>query len=52
VDNYFRRGPRFAVWGDFDPVIGFHNPLRDYWQAFTGVGFAVEGFEEPSTSTL
>jgi ubiquinone/menaquinone biosynthesis C-methylase UbiE len=48
VDNYFLRGPYFAVWGDFDPVLGFHRPLRDYWQAFTETGFMVEGFEEPS----
>ena len=47
-DNYFHRGPHFAVWGNFDPVIGFHRPLRDYWQAFREAGFTVEGFEEPS----
>lgn len=48
VDNYFRRGPVYTVWGNFDPVLGFHRPLRDYWQAFTEAGFTVEGFEEPS----
>jgi len=47
VDDYFQRGPHLAIWGDFDPVLGFHRPLRDYWQAFAKVGFMVEGFEEP-----
>ena len=50
VDNYFQRGPHYAQWGDFDPVLGFHRPLRDYWQAFNETGFTVEGFEEPSVS--
>ena len=48
VDHYFRRGARKAVWADFDPVTGFHRPLRDYWQVFGEAGFAVEGFEEPT----
>jgi hypothetical protein len=47
VDDYFQRGPHLAIWGDFDPVLGFHRPLRDYWQAFAKVGFMVEGIEEP-----
>jgi ubiquinone/menaquinone biosynthesis C-methylase UbiE len=48
VDAYFRRGPLFTQWGEFDPVMGHHRPLRDYWQAFTEVGFTIDGFEEPS----
>ena len=32
VDDYFRRGPTICQWGDLDPVLGFHRPLRDYWQ--------------------
>lgn len=48
VDDYFKRGPRYTVWAEFDPVLGFHRPLRDYWHAFTEIGFTVEEFEEPS----
>lgn len=48
VDGYFHRGPILVQWGIFDPVLSFHRPLRDYWQAFTETGFSVEGFEEPS----
>jgi SAM-dependent methyltransferase len=48
VDDYFRRGPTFAQWGDLDPVLSFHRPLRDYWRAFQGVGFRIDDFEEPS----
>lgn len=49
VDHYFRRGSKFAQWGDLPPVLGFHRPLRDYWQCFTNDnGFIVAGFEEPS----
>ncbi len=50
VDSYFQRGPRLTQWGEFDPVLGFHRPLRDYWQAFRAAGFIVEDFEEPSIS--
>lgn len=48
VDMYFHRVPMGCVWGNFDPVLGFHRPIRDYWKVFTGAGFAVEDFEEPS----
>ena len=48
VDGYFQRGPVLTQWGDLDPVMGQHRPLRDYWEAFTGAGFTVDGFEEPS----
>lgn len=48
VDEYFRRGPVLAQWGAFDPIMSYHRPLRDYWQAFTEAGFTVDGFEEPS----
>jgi 2-polyprenyl-3-methyl-5-hydroxy-6-metoxy-1,4-benzoquinol methylase len=48
VDQYFLRGPVLTQWGDFDPVIGYHRPLCDYWQAFAEAGFTVDGFEEPS----
>ena len=48
VDDYFIRGPTLCVWGNFSPVLGFHRPLRDYWQAFASAGFLVDGFEEPS----
>jgi ubiquinone/menaquinone biosynthesis C-methylase UbiE len=48
VDDYFRRGPLFAVWGDIDPVLSFHRPLRDYWRTFQHAGFRVDDFEEPS----
>ena len=48
VDNYFHRGPYLAVWGDLDPVLSFHRPLRDYWQTFREAGFRVDAFEEPS----
>ena len=48
VDEYFSRGPVLVQWGAFDPVMGYHRPLRDYWQAFTEAGFTVDGFEEPS----
>jgi 2-polyprenyl-3-methyl-5-hydroxy-6-metoxy-1,4-benzoquinol methylase len=48
VDEYFQRGPVLSQWGDLDPVMGYHRPLRDYWQAFTEAGFTVDGFEEPS----
>lgn len=48
VDDYFHRGPYLCQWGNFDPVLSFHRPLRDYWQAFTEAGFVVDAFEEPS----
>jgi hypothetical protein len=48
VDDYFRRGPFFAVWGDLDPVLSFHRPLRDYWRAFQQAGFRIDELEEPS----
>ena len=48
TDLYFRRGPYLSQWGDLDPVLSFHRPLRDYWEAFVETGFKVEGFEEPS----
>ena len=48
TDLYFRRGPLLVQWGDFDPVLSFHRPLRDYWEAFAEAGFTVDGFEEPS----
>ncbi|MBV7327940.1 hypothetical protein KFU94_06705 [Chloroflexi bacterium TSY] len=37
-----------AQWKNLSPVLSFHRPLRDYWQAFTDVGFEVDGFEKPS----
>lgn len=48
ADTYFHRGAVLVQWGIFDPVLSFHRPLRDYWEAFTSAGFAVTGFEEPS----
>jgi len=48
VDDYFIRGPTLCVWGNFDPVLGFHRPLRDYWATFAAAGFQVDGFDEPS----
>jgi ubiquinone/menaquinone biosynthesis C-methylase UbiE len=48
VDMYFHRGPYLGQWGKLDPVLSFHRPLRDYWQAFTQAGFSITAFEEPS----
>ena len=48
ADMYFHRGPYFSVWGDLDPVLSFHRPLRDYWEAFVESGFVVDTYEEPS----
>ena len=48
VDSYFHRGPYLGQWGNLDPVLSFHRPLRDYWEAFGEAGFIVDGFEEPS----
>jgi SAM-dependent methyltransferase len=48
VDSYFHRGPTFSQWGDLDPVLSFHRPLRDYWRTFQGAGFRIDDFEEPS----
>jgi hypothetical protein len=51
VDHYFDSvGAVFGQWADLPPVLGFHRTLRDYWNAFTKVGFAVHGFEEPSVT--
>ena len=50
MDKHFRRGPFFGQWRDLDPVLSFHRPLRDYWQAFAEAGFTVDGFEEPSVT--
>lgn len=47
TDNYFHRGPYMGTWGNLDPVLSFHRPLRDYWEAFSKAGFAVTGFDEP-----
>jgi hypothetical protein len=48
VDAYFHRGAYLSQWANFDPVLSFHRPLRDYWETFTGTGFSVDAFEEPS----
>ena len=48
VDNYFHRGPYEGQWGELLPVLSFHRPLMDYWEAFAEAGFRVDGFEEPS----
>ena len=48
TDMYFHRGPTLEAWGNLDPVLSFHRPLRDYWQAFVEAGFTVHTFEEPS----
>ena len=48
VDSYFHRGPYLGQRADLDPVLSFHRPLRDYWQAFSEAGFLIDGFEEPS----
>mgnify|MGYP003724219279 FL=1 len=50
VDTYFQRGPYYGVWGNLDPVLSFHRPLRDYWRAFEETGFVVDGFDEPSVA--
>lgn len=50
VDSYFRRGPYLGQWGNLNPVLSFHRPLRDYWQAFGAAGFVVDEFEEPSVT--
>jgi len=52
TDNYFRRGAYLGAWGNFDPVLSFHRPLRDYWRAFRTAGFVVDDFEEPSITEL
>ena len=48
TDNYFHRGPYLGAWANFDPVLSFHRPLRDFWRAFQASGFRVDDFEEPS----
>ncbi|MBI4305102.1 MAG: class I SAM-dependent methyltransferase [Chloroflexi bacterium] len=48
TDLYFQRGPYLGVWGGLNPVLSFHRPLRDYWQAFQQSGFRIDAFEEPS----
>ncbi|MBI4219671.1 MAG: class I SAM-dependent methyltransferase [Chloroflexi bacterium] len=48
TDLYFHRGPYLGAWGNLNPVLSFHRPLRDYWQAFQKEGFRVDAFEEPS----
>jgi SAM-dependent methyltransferase len=48
VDDYFHRGPYLAQWGELDPVLSFHRPLRDYWAVFREAGFRIEDLEEPS----
>jgi len=50
VDMYFHRGPYLGQWGNLDPVLSFHRPLRDYWQAFSQAGFSITAFEEPSVT--
>jgi hypothetical protein len=46
----FHRGPYLGAWGNLDPVLSFHRPLKDYWRAFENAGFVVDGFDEPSIS--
>ncbi|NQE70726.1 Ubiquinone biosynthesis O-methyltransferase [Nocardia gamkensis] len=48
VDHYFRTGT-YAIegWEGFSPVPYIHRPLKEYWQAFRGAGFAVDDFDEP-----
>lgn len=48
ADAYFRPGPYLSYWENFDPIVSFHRPLRDYWLAFIEAGFIVDAFEEPS----
>ena len=50
TDLYFRNGPYIGQWGDLNPVLSFHRPLRDYWRAFRKTGFVIDDFEEPSVS--
>jgi SAM-dependent methyltransferase len=47
-DSYFHRGAYLGAWGNLDPVLSFHRPIRDYWRAFRAAGFVVDDFEEPS----
>ncbi|MCI0441048.1 MAG: methyltransferase domain-containing protein [Chloroflexi bacterium] len=48
TDRYFYTGPLMEHFGNFDPILSFHRPLREYWRAFKQAGFVVDGFEEPS----
>ena len=42
TDMYLHRGHTLEAWGNLDPELNFHRPLRDYWQALVEPGFTVD----------
>jgi SAM-dependent methyltransferase len=50
VDRYFERRAVLAQWGDLQPVLGFHRPLRDYLAVCKRHGLELRELEEPELS--
>lgn len=47
VDRYFERSAVYWAPSGKPPAIGFHRPLRDYFDALHEAGFVVHRLEEP-----
>lgn len=50
MDDYFQRSAAFWSPRGKPPAIGFHRPLRDYFEALYDAGFVVRRLEEPLPS--
>jgi SAM-dependent methyltransferase len=49
-DDYFVRRPATVQWGDFQPFLTFHRPLKDYIAACKRVGLGLRDLDEPELS--
>jgi SAM-dependent methyltransferase len=45
--GYFVRRAGYIQWGEFQPFLTFHRPLRDYIAACTAVGLELRDLDEP-----
>ena len=49
-DDYFIRRPSEVQWGEFQPFLTFHRPLRDYVASCRQAGLELRDLEEPELS--
>lgn len=49
-DDYFVRRAGYVQWGNLEPFISFHRPLRDYAAAAKEVGLELRDLDEPEIS--
>jgi SAM-dependent methyltransferase len=45
--GYFERRAGYVQWGEFQPFLTFHRPLRDYITACNAVGLELRDLDEP-----